>query len=536
MDGATNVAINNSLVENKTPDYAVGINMQHNSSIALNNTKVYAESSANYGNAAGIRVINGGNITATNNSLIKGNALDGFGTGIDVEANTDDNAIIGNITGDGSAIISGDGIYGYGFYANADEIFMGDISHMDFNGKTYGFYARSRDLLYINSIFASNFTANTGLYIETYGGVIYIPEIIDSEFTANGSSSNYAFQVRDRAYSNRTGDIRINTIDGSSFISNSDSRANGFYAYSSGIININQITDSTFTATSKNSSATAFYVGSNAGITINTIDNSYFTATSGTGNYADAQAFYVSSAGVKTINNIKNSDFEAQGSNSRTEAFYLTGDGAVNITNIKNDQFIADGASNDRLITSFAVNYGQTISIDNIDNSVFEASNTQGSADSIYMRTSSNSVGGITINSISNSTFNAQGGNFAFFHSDGIYLEDYNDGLNSGISIGNMINSSITVKSDKTAYAININSPHSTVDLNLQNSDDNHINVDSNYGNSAGINLSGDSSSPVKINGNSVSNGNDALSYLNLVDFNTGTKPKICVNGDCNNN
>ena len=423
LNNATNVAINDSVIGVDAAgdsDYHTGIAMQDNSSININNSQVYGFNADTNGTGVGIKVTNGGDITATKNSEIKGygNAI---GMGIDVVADAAGNATINSITGDGTANFIGEGnTSGYGLYAVGQNVTIYNISDSNFtgisqglhNGNGIGLYAKSSAIsgdaeTYIDTISNSTFT---GIYHNrpSDGSLVYkyYAAGLDAESqTQTGTSrvviaflNNSIFKGQAPKFSSFGMKVTGDTTSGNSYIyihslAGSKFLGDGVFSYGAYIKNssqsgsvlttIDSISNSKFIANTTqsgwgfkiDSSTQSTDPSGSAGIKIYDISKSLFSGTGtsdGIGfdliNNAKAGGAYI------YIDTIENSDFEASNSNwasfSRAFAFGASSNtsnnyGLIRIMKITNSKFKDTGVGYNN--ASYQNVYGFLVRSDTID-------------------------------------------------------------------------------------------------------------------------------------------------------------------------
>ncbi len=366
MNNATNVAINDSQIGVDAAGdngYHTGVAMTDNSSLSINNSQVYGYSADTNDAGVGIKVTNGGDITATNNSEIKGYG-DAIGMGIDVVADAAGNATINSVSGDGTANFIGEGnTSGYGLYAVGRNVTIDNISDSNFSGISHGLhdaegngiglYAKSSATsgdatTTIDSISNSTFTGT--YYNRPNDGSLwdkYYAAGLDAESqTQSGDArviiaflNNSIFKGQAPEYSSFGMKVAGDTTSGKSYIyihslANSEFLGDGVFSFGAYIPNTSQsgsvlttidsISNSKFIANTTqsgwgfkiNSSTQSTNTASSSGIKIYDISKSLF---SGTGP-SDGIGFDLTNnakagAAYIYIDTIDNSDFEASNTN-----------------------------------------------------------------------------------------------------------------------------------------------------------------------------------------------------------------------------
>ncbi len=522
MNNATNVEINNSEIgvdEAGDADYHTGVNMQNDSSLSISDSQIYGYNTDAAGNGVGIKVTNGGNINAINNSKIIGTG--GYdGMGIEVAANAAGDATIGSISGDKTAKFIGRSIDNnhntYGLYAAGQNVQIGSIYDSNFIGDggqaAYGLYANS--------------SATTGNANTTIG------TITGSSFEATEYKYGYLSRDADAygLYANSTADtgnasttidmISKSTFDGTTNKPdlNVNGDAYGLYAGSSSTsgnaaTTINNITDSEFDATANQSRDYAYglYAGSNA-------DQGTATALIGSINHSNFHAYIRSS-------------YESYGLD--IESTSETGNSQATILEISNSNFIGDGMLGYGFNAKSISNSGNAnVNIDYIVNSSFESTAEGNGGIGFSARTYSNSGQAKTeIGTIEHSNFIGQGnGNYRA----GFEAESNSTTSNSKTYIDEVVNSTFssttTEGSDAYGFIAASNGPAGSVTINTMTNNTFTAENEGLKGNVYGVYFSGDSID--------VANNTDPYKIINYLEsaasgnnFNISVMNRdVCVN------
>ena len=445
LDNAQNVSISDTQIGTNAPDgsYKTGATMKNNSSLTISGSEIYGYSNGAYqsktpgqnaGDAVGLKVQNGGDVTAINHSLIQGHSVHSYGIGLFGAPTTDivgnEETRIGDISGDKTADFRGVGdsnAIGIGLYAGSSSALsattsIGSITDSNFTGIgtnfAYGFDIGSSSTAgtatsEVGEISGSNFTGDSST---SYGGNIYsssssgtaitqINDITDSNFTGN-ASDYYGYGLY--AYSGtKSGSALtdIGSISGSNFTADSS----GYYTTAGlavisnpvpttyvpdsgkGRITIGSITDSNFTGTTVHSNGYGLYVestssSSSSSISMGDITGSHFTGAGINGMGAFIKSTAYGGASSITLNNITGSYFTGNGSGSDT---YEGGYGMFIMS-------AADGSAT------------ASTTIGNISGSDFKGTNAHVTSYGLYVESySTTGASNTTIGAVTGNTFSA---------------------------------------------------------------------------------------------------------------------------------
>lgn len=195
LDNVKNITLNNVTVGTNSSigNYQIGLKLQDNSAININNSDIYAYDAekSGQGYAAGMVLRNGGSITAKNSTISGTSAYNGKAYGLLIAPDLFNNAHVTNISGSGSTVFKGINTHGntnYGLYADIkNDLNIGNISGVKFIG--------TQDAIKLN---ANNITidniSNSQFYGDYYGSDIYatnnvaLKNINNSSFTSNNST------------------------------------------------------------------------------------------------------------------------------------------------------------------------------------------------------------------------------------------------------------------------------------------------------------------------------------------------------------